>query len=253
MTPHATGGTMPRAALVTGAARRIGAVVARRLAGEGWAVGVHCHRSRDEAACVVAAIEAAGGRAALLPADLGDRAARAGLVAAAVAALGPLGLLVNNASSFRHDALASLTEESWDEGLRSNLEAPVFLTRDFAAQLPEGAEGAVVNVLDQKVRAPDAHFLSYTVGKVGLYGVTAMLAGSLAPRIRVNAVAPGITLISGAQSQETFEREWRAPPLGRSSTPEEIAEAVSFLATCRSICGETLFLDGGAGLQGVSA
>jgi len=190
----------PRAALVTGAARRIGAAMARDLAAQGWAVALHYQSSQPEAEALAAEIAAAGGRAVALQADLGDEAAVTPLIDRAAAALGPLGLLVNNASIFEFDDHASCNRASWDAHLEVNLRAPFVLTQRFAAALPAEARGLVVNLLDTRVWNLAPGYLSYTLSKAGLWTLTQTLAQALAPRIRVNAIGPGPTLPSRGQS-----------------------------------------------------
>ena len=234
-----------RTALVTGGARRIGEAIVKRLAAEGWAVAIHCHRSGHEAKALARAIQAAGARAAILEADLADAAAVSSIVAQAGAALGPLTLLVNNASVFEPDDITSLDEVVWERHLGVNLRAPVFLARDFAAQLPDGVDGAIINVIDQRVWKPTPHFLSYTLSKSALFTATQTMAQALAPRIRVNAVGPGPTLASSRQRWDDFARQGASVPLGHGPNPEEIAEAVLFLATARSVTGQMIAVDGG--------
>jgi NAD(P)-dependent dehydrogenase (short-subunit alcohol dehydrogenase family) len=234
-----------RTALVTGGARRIGEAIVKRLAAEGWAVAIHCHRSGHEAKALARAIQAAGGRAAIIEADLADAAAVSSIIAQAGAALGPVTVLVNNASVFEPDDIFSLEETVWERHLGVNLRAPVFLARDFAAQLPDGVEGAIVNVIDQRVWKPTPHFLSYTLSKSALFTATQTMAQALAPRIRVNAVGPGPTLASSRQRRDDFARQGASVPLGQGPNPEEIAEAVLFLATARSVTGQMIAVDGG--------
>jgi NAD(P)-dependent dehydrogenase (short-subunit alcohol dehydrogenase family) len=234
-----------RAALVTGAAKRIGRAIALRLADEGYAVAVHYRRSRSDAEDVEAAIEGKGGRAAVVQADLADIGAVEGLVAQAVAALGPLTLLVNNASLFEPDGVESITPELWDRHFAVNLRAPAFLARDFARQLPEGEDGAVVHIVDQRVRKLNPQFFSYTLTKAALFTATRTMAQALAPRVRVNAVGPGPTLTSSRQSPADFARQGKALPLRRHPQPEDIAEAVVFLARATSVTGQMLAVDGG--------
>ena len=237
--------TSPKTALVTGAARRIGRAIAERLAADGWAVAVHCHDSAEDARAVVAGIAAAGGRAAVLEADLTDDAAVEALLPAAAEALGPVTALINNASAFERDELDTLTRASWDQHLETNLWAPLMLTKAFAAQLPEGAAGNVINLLDQRVFNLTPYFLSYTVSKSALWTLTQTLALALAPRIRVNAIGPGPTLPSPRQSRAEFDRQWARMPLGRGTTPEEIAAAVRYLLDAPAVTGQMLALDGG--------
>lgn len=234
-----------KVALVTGAARRIGRAIALGLARDGWAVAVHYRGSKADAAAVAGEIEAVGGRAAILRADLTDAGEVAGLLPAAAAALGPVTCLVNNASVFENDGIANLTRAGWDRHLETNLWAPLALIQAFARQLPEGAEGNVVNLLDQRVWNPTPYFLSYTVSKAALWTLTQTLALALAPRIRVNAVGPGPTLPSARQTKAQFERQCALMPLRRGTTPEEIAEAVRYLIGARAVTGQMLALDGG--------
>jgi NAD(P)-dependent dehydrogenase (short-subunit alcohol dehydrogenase family) len=235
----------PRAALVTGAGRRIGRAVALMLGAEGWAVVVHYHRSRQDAESVVRDIVAAGGRAAAVAADLAREAEAKKLVPRAVAALGPLGCLVNNASVFENDLALSVTRESWDRHLDTNLRAPFVLMQEFARQLPVEAVGAVVNLLDERVWSLTPYFISYTVSKAALWALTRSMALALAPRIRVNGIGPGPTLPSPRQSGEEFRRQSEAMPLRRGTSPEEIAQAVRFILAAPAMTGQMIALDGG--------
>jgi NAD(P)-dependent dehydrogenase (short-subunit alcohol dehydrogenase family) len=236
---------MSPVALVTGGAKRIGRAISLRLAQAGYAVAVHCRRSRAEASDLAAAITADGGRAAVVAADLADAGALAGLLPQAAAALGPLTLLVNNASVFEADELDSLEADLWDRHFAVNLRAAVFLARDFARQLPAAGEGTVVNIIDQRVWKLNPQFFSYTLSKAALFTATRTMAQALAPRIRVNAVGPGPTLTSPRQSEDDFARQAGALPLGHGPTPEDIAEAVAYLAGARSVTGQMLAVDGG--------
>lgn len=238
-----------RAALVTGAAVRIGRAIALDLGRNGWSVAVH-HRSHEaDARAVAAEIEAAGGRAAALAADLSREAEAEALVERAAGAVGPLSLLVNNASVFEQDRIDTATRASWDLHLEVNLRAPFVLIQRFAAQAPSGVEGNVVNLIDQRVWNPTPQFVSYTVSKAGLWMLTRTLALALAPRIRVNAVGPGPTLRNARQSERDFARQWGSTPLGRGTTPEEIAAAVRFLVDSPAITGQMIALDGGQHLN----
>jgi NAD(P)-dependent dehydrogenase (short-subunit alcohol dehydrogenase family) len=234
-----------RTALVTGGARRIGRAIVERLAAEGYAVAIHCHRSDEEAHALGRALQAKGAGAEVVEADLGDAAMLGGLVRRARATLGALTLLVNNASAFEPDDIHSLDEALWERHFRINLQAPVFLARDFAAQLPEGGEGAIVNVIDQRVWKPTPQFFSYTLSKSALFTATQTMAQALAPWIRVNAVGPGPTLASRRQHEDDFARQGASVPLGHGPRPEEIAEAVLFLASAKSVTGQMLAVDGG--------
>ena len=232
----------PRAALITGGARRIGAAIARALAREGYALVLHANRSRDEAEALAAEIEAAGGRACVVLADLADPAAVDGLIAAA-AAFAPLTLLVNNAGEFEPDEIGALTRARFERTMAVNLAAPLFLAQSFAAQA--GAGAAVVNVLDQRVLKPTPRFFSYTLAKSALHTATTTLAQALAPRVRVNAVAPGPTLPSPRQSDAQFAEQAAALPLARGPSPDDIAAAVVYLAQAPAVTGVTIAIDGG--------
>lgn len=232
-------------ALVTGAGRRIGRAIALHLAGRGYHVAVHCHRSRDEADAVAREIMQAGGRAAVVQADLSDHAAVARLVAQAATALGALSLLVNNASLFDYDHVETATEQSWDSHLDANLKAPFFLSQAFAAQLPEGVSGNIVNLVDMRVWRLTPHFASYTVSKAGLWTLTQTLAMALAPHIRVNAIGPGPVLPSPHQTEAQFRKQWESTPLKRGAEPGEIAAAIGFLLDAPAVTGQMIALDGG--------
>jgi len=236
---------VPGAALVTGAARRIGRVIARDLAAAGWPVAVHYHRSREDAEGLVAEIVAAGGRAVALAADLAREAEVETLVPRATAALGPLACLVNNASEFVLDKIDTVTRASWDAHIETNLRAPLVLSQAFARQLPAGGEGNIINLLDQRVLSLTPYFLSYTVAKAGLWTLTQTMALGLAPRIRVNGIGPGPTLPSPRQTEAQFAAQCAAMPLGRGTTPEEIAAAVRFILAAPSLTGQIIALDGG--------
>lgn len=232
-------------ALVTGAGRRIGRAIALHLAGRGYHVAVHCNRSRDEADAVVNEIGQGGYRAAVVQADLSDHAAVSNLVAQAAAALGPLSLLVNSASLFDYDHVETATEQSWDRHLDTNLKAPFFLSQTFAAQLPEGESGNIINLIDMRVWRLTPHFASYTVAKAGLWTLTQTLAMALAPRIRVNGIGPGPVLPSPHQTEEQFRKQWESTPLKRGAEPGEIAAAVGFLLDAPAMTGQMIALDGG--------
>lgn len=233
------------AALVTGAGRRIGATIARRLAEAGYAVALHCRQSRGEAEDLAREIAAAGGRAAAFAEDLCDPAAPGRLVAAAREALGPLTALINCASSFEDDRIGALDAGLWDRQMTLNLRAPVFLAEAFAAQAPEGVDACVVNILDQRVLKPTPRAVSYTLSKSALLTATTTLAQALAPRVRVVAVGPGPSLANPRQSAADFARQAAATPLGRASPPEDIADAVLFLLKARSVTGAMLPVDAG--------
>jgi NAD(P)-dependent dehydrogenase (short-subunit alcohol dehydrogenase family) len=241
------------AALVTGGAQRIGRAIVLALARSGYAVAVHAHRSVAEASDLCNEIAAAGGTAAVVAGDLADHGAVLDLVPAAAAAVGPLTLLVNNASVFEPDGIGALDRARFDRHYAVNLRAPVFLAEAFAAQVaahfPAEANASVVNLLDQRVFKPTPRYLSYGLAKSALHAATTTLAQALAPQVRVNAVAPGPALPNSRQDAETFARLCSALPLGHGPSPEEIADAVLFLAAARSVTGQTITVDGGQRLS----
>jgi NAD(P)-dependent dehydrogenase (short-subunit alcohol dehydrogenase family) len=235
----------PRAALVTGGAKRVGLVITHALAQAGYAVAVHANTSRAEAETVCAEIRSKGGRAEPVQADLADHAQVLELMPAALAAIGPLTLLVNNASMFEADDIAHFNIDLFERHMAVHVRAPLALAQAFAAQAPEHSDASIVNMVDQRVLKPTPLFLSYALSKSTLYNATTMLAQGLAPRIRVNAIAPGPTLPSKRQSPEEFARQTAKLPLGHGTNPQEIAQAVLFLAGGRSITGQTIAVDGG--------
>ncbi|HWF77430.1 MAG TPA: SDR family oxidoreductase [Caulobacteraceae bacterium] len=225
-------------ALVTGAARRIGRALAVTAARAGYDVVVHHHNT--DATETAREVEALGRRARLAQADLADAAA-----CRALAGGGELTLLVNSASLFDDDRIATLSPEGWDAAMATNLRAPVLLAQAFAAALPAEASGLIVNVVDQRVLKPTPQFFSYAVSKAALWAATPMLAQGLAPRIRVNAIAPGPTLRSIHQAPGEFEAEADAALLGHGASPEEIGAALAYLIDARSVTGQMIAVDGG--------
>lgn len=234
----------PRIALVTGAARRLGRSIALALARRGWDVVVHYRGSAAEALATVAEIEALGQRALALPCDLADEAAVRQLLPAA-ARLGPVSCVVNNAALFDYDSAADFSQARLDAHMHANLAAPILLAQALHAATADGAQAVVINLLDQKLFNLNPDFLSYTLSKAALHSATTMLAQALAPKVRVVGVAPGITLASGAQSAPGFAAAHSVTPLGKSSTPDDIAGAVCFVADAAAITGTTLIVDGG--------
>jgi NAD(P)-dependent dehydrogenase (short-subunit alcohol dehydrogenase family) len=233
------------AALVTGGAKRVGRAISLALAGAGYRVAIHANKSAEEARQLADAIVRRGGRAAVVLGDLADPAALAKLVPQAAAALGPLTLLVNSASIFGDDEIGRLEPAAWDRHFAVNLRAPVFLAQAFAAQAPADGNASIVNIVDQRVRKLTPRQFSYTLTKSALAAATVTLAQALAPHIRVNAVAPGPTLPSPRQDPGQFAEQAKALPLQRGPSPEDIAQAVVFLAAAKAVTGETLCVDGG--------
>lgn len=235
-----------RNALITGAARRIGRAVAERLAREGFGLALHASRRSAEAAEELASsIQAGGGRACVVVADLALSEETSGLVAEAVRAIGPLDLLVNNASVYEPDAAAVFDAQTWDRHMAINLRAPAQLASGFVAALGEGRHGAIVNIIDQKVWRLNPRFFSYTLSKSALWTATQTMAQAFAPHVRVNAVGPGPVLPNHLEGDDGFAREAAALPLAASVAPEDIAAAVMFLAEARSVTGQMIAVDGG--------
>ncbi|WP_299814071.1 SDR family oxidoreductase [uncultured Jannaschia sp.] len=241
-------------ALVTGAGRRLGAAMAVELARMGHDIAVHYAGSADGAAETVAEVEGAGRRGVALQADLLELDACEGLVGLASEALGgPLDVLVNNASIFDHDTLASATRNTWDRHLGANLRAPFVLTQAFAAQAPAAGEAdgeavaraCIVNIVDQRVWKLTPEFMTYTLAKAGLWTLTQTAAQALAPAIRVNAIGPGPTLRAARQSEAHFAAQRAGVPLARGANPDEINDALRYLVTSRSVTGQLICVDGG--------
>jgi NAD(P)-dependent dehydrogenase (short-subunit alcohol dehydrogenase family) len=232
-----------RTAIVTGGARRIGAALCRALAEDGWHLLIHCRRSVGEAEALAAEL----GEAAVVVADLAspDSAAR---VMAALDGLPPARLLVNNASLFAYDRADDFTVEGWEQHLATNLRAPALLSQAFAAGA--GGGGLIVNLLDAKLAQPNPDFFSYTVSKAGLAGLTELCARAWAGRgIRVCAIAPSVTLVSGAQ--QNFDSVHGLNALGRGVRVDEIVGALRFIVATPTLTGQTLVLDGGQRFLGL--
>lgn len=233
------------AVLVTGAAVRIGRAIALDLAAAGWRVAVHCNHNTAEADALVAEIAAKGGTACALSADLMDEDATAGLIGRAAAELGPVTALVNNAALFEHDTPATVSRQGWNSQMAVNLRAPFLLIQGLLAHLGAGGKGAVVNIVDQRVWNPGPEFTTYTLSKMALWDLTQMLALSLAPNVRVNAVGPGPTLANSRQDAGLFTQQWQATPLGRPVAPADVAAAVRFLLDAPAITGQMIAVDSG--------
>ena len=231
--------------MVTGAGKRIGRAIALGLARAGWDVAVHYRASEREAGDTLDAIRALGRRGCLLQADLAIEAEVRALPARAAQALGRVTCVVNNASLFEFDSATTFSPQLLASHMQANLAAPLLLAQALHAATPQGSQAVVVNLLDQKLYNLNPDFLSYTLSKAALHAATTMLAQALAPTVRVVGVAPGITLVSGDQSEDGFAKAHTATPLGRSSTPDDIADAVVYAANARALTGTTLLVDGG--------
>lgn len=243
----------PRTVLVTGAARRLGREISLALARAGWQVAVHYRASRQDALDTVAACRDLAGHAALFEADLSDEEAVRALLPGVVAEMGSVDAVVNSASLFEFDDAASFSATAMERHWRTNTAAPILLAQALHTHLHERgagpADGAVVNLLDQKLFNPNPDFLSYTLSKSALHAATTLLAQALSPLVRVVGVAPGLTLTSHMLNADEFEALHTLSPLGRSSTPEDVASTVLFALENRSITGSTLLVDGGQHLM----
>ncbi len=236
--------------LVTGAAHRIGRAIAVELAAQGHDLAIHTRRSVDEAEQSARQCRDLGARASVFLADLADEAATRRLLPDVLATLGRVDAVVNNASTFEYDAPASFSYAAMDRHLRANTAPGIVLAQALCEHLrsdtdPAGRTGCVVNLLDQKLFNPNPDYFSYTLSKAALQAATVMLAQALAPTVRVCAVAPGVTLLSGPMDDAEFAASHAMTPLGRSSTPLDIARAVRFLIESPAITGHTMVVDGG--------
>jgi NAD(P)-dependent dehydrogenase (short-subunit alcohol dehydrogenase family) len=238
---------LPGAALVTGAARGTGRRIAERLAQKGYSVVLHSSpRSLPDAQSVAAIITARGGKACALACDLREPAALSQLIAGTAARFGPLTLLVNNAAIFEADDAATFELSRFEAHLSVNLKAPLILARDFAAQVPAGSEASVVNLIDQRVFRPTPQFFTYSLSKAALWAATQTMAQAFAPLgIRVNAVGPGPVSPNDAQGEAGFARETHGVPLARAVSPDDIADAVLYLAAARNVTGQMIAVDAG--------
>lgn len=244
-------------ALVTGAARRLGRAMVLDLAWRGHDVAIHCHGSEPEAEAVAAEARALGVRAQVFVADLLDFDQTRALLPDVTAAMGPLSVLINNASLFDPDSIADASRDSWDRHMDSNLRAPFFLSQAFAAQAPAAdrsgpeplARAQIVNMLDQRVLRPRPDFMTYSLAKAGLWWLTRTMAQALAPDIRVNAIGPGPTLQGSRQSPEDFRQQRAALPLRRGADAADVCAALAYLLGASSVTGQMICTDGGQHLS----
>ena len=235
----------PPVALVTGGAKRIGRAIVETLAQQGYAVAIHCNRSRRDADGLRESILAQGGRAAVVQGDLADIHTAAPLLSDTAQLLGPVGLLVNNASVFEPDHAGALNNELWQEHFTVNLQSPVWLAQAMAHALPAEMQGCVINLIDQRVLKLTPQFFSYTLTKAALLTATKTMAQAWAPRIRVNAVGPGPTLANVHDSKEDYLQEVAATLLQRAPSPQDIADAVLYLARATAVTGQMIAVDSG--------
>ena len=233
------------AALVTGGAKRIGAAICLHLAQKGHSVAVHHNSSAKDAEQLAEKIRGFGVDACTVKGDLSNPEEFTKIISKASSKIGPILHLVNNASKFEHDDLESFDDRSWNQHMDVNAKAPLMLTRELLQNLPENMAGSVVNILDQKIAAPNPDHISYTASRFALLGITEALARGLAPKLRINAVAPGHTLASPDQTEAGFNRAQSESPLGYGPSPDDIAQAVVFLIEAKSITGQVIFVDAG--------
>lgn len=243
---------LPKTALITGAARRIGREIALSLADKGWNIVLHYHHSEREAQELASLIKHKGRQCALLGADLMDIKGVSTLIARASAALGPLSLLVHNASVFEKQGLSGFSHENFAAHMAVNLEAPLHLTRDFASQAPQGSQ--VVCLLDgMQGWSMSGAYLSYALSKSGLHEAVRLLARPLAPRIRINGIALGATLEGTYDAPETFARLAEKAPLQRTTQIEDVLHALEFLLQCKGVTGQVLDISCGMGAPALLA
>jgi NAD(P)-dependent dehydrogenase (short-subunit alcohol dehydrogenase family) len=243
-----TGGSRGTA-LVTGGARRIGRALCLAAARSGYDVAIHVRDADADANDLSRDIKELGrNAAAIVTGDLGEPFVGR-ILGAATQALGPVTLLVNNASRFEVDSLEDLSVGGYDAHMATNLKAPVFLMQAFAKALPKDAQGLIVNIVDQRVMRPNPLFYSYALSKAALWAATQTAAQALAPRIRVNAIGPGPTLASTHQSAADFAAEAAAVPLQKAASPDDIAAALTYLIDASSVTGQMLLVDGGQHLS----
>ncbi len=235
------------AALITGAAKRLGRAMALHCAGRGIAVAIHYNTSKAEAQAVLAEVIAAGGSGVVLHADLADVADTQTLIPRAVEALGALDVLINNAAVFDYDSLASATPESWQHHIGINLHAPFILTQEFAKQTKAHPKikGAIINIIDQRVRKLTPEFMTYSVSKAALWHLTQTSAQALAPHLRVNAIAPGSTIKATRQSTAHFDAQRKNSLLQRGAEPSDILAALDYLLDAQAVTGQLICVDGG--------
>ncbi|PHR57351.1 MAG: short chain dehydrogenase [Robiginitomaculum sp.] len=231
--------------LITGAGARIGQLLAIALAEAGHHIIVHYRSSEKGATETLRQIESIGGSGELIQADLESHEQCTSLLPKIATNTGPVQGLINNASQFENDHLDDMTSDDWDRHFAINAKAPVFLTQGFAAQLPADQFGHVINLLDQRLSRPHPAFFSYTLSKAALSAATSTMAQALAPRIQVNAVAPGPTLQGARQSEADFAAQQSQSLLEYGSPPAEIIKAVQYLLQAKAITGQTLIVDGG--------
>ena len=238
-----------KTALVTGGAKRIGRVMCKYLVEEGWSICIHYLNSKKEADETLETINKLGGKAFKLKANLNNENETRELFNLAEKTIGPIGLLINNASIFYPEDWHEVTDLSWNNNFNINLKAPFILSQEFAKSLPKNSNGLILNLIDQRVLKLKSDFFSYTISKAALYTMTKTLALALAPRIRVNGIGPGPTLPNSQQTDQIFNLEAQSTLLRKKVNPEEIAETMMYLINSESVTGQMIAVDSGQHLS----
>ncbi len=236
---------MKTAILITAAGKRIGKCLAQMLAKQGHYIYLHYHTARNEAEATLKSIRDSGGNGMLVSCDLGQYDQVGGLLAACDNPDHPPRHVINNASQFIDDSIFNFTETGFATHQNVNLRAPMQLARALYNLIPDGGRGSVINIIDSKVFALNPDFHSYSLSKYGLLGATEMMAQALSPKVRVNGIAPGLTLISSSQSVENFELASHLNFIGEPLRVEDIAETARLLINSPSLNGITIPVDGG--------
>ena len=238
-----------KSAIITGAAKRIGARIAKALGNEGWFVYLHYNSSSREAKKVLHEIKSSGGNGQLIKMDLSHPDCGEQIINQIDCTAPPVELLINNAAKFEYDDISTVNSISMDQHFFANVRGPMLLSKAFFELITKGQQGCVINVLDNKIFALNPDYLSYTISKAALQCATETLAMAMAPHIRVNGIAPGITLESGGQGDISFRKGQKMSPIGKVSSVEDIIKAVLFIVNTTSINGHIITIDGGQKLQ----
>ncbi len=237
-----------RKIIITGAATRIGAAIAKKLSGPKIEIVIHYNKSKSKAERLKKELNKDGTVVYLIKADLAKEKEVQKLIKLSKSKLKYFDCLINNASLFENDKLENFTVKSWDVHLNANLKAPALLSRGFANNI-KGKNNNIINIIDQRVFKLTPYFFSYTLSKTGLYTLTKTSAMSLAPNVRVNGIAPGPTIKNKRQSEKHFKKQYLATPLRRKVDVEQICNAVDFFIKNRSITGQVLAVDSGQSLN----
>ena len=237
-----------RKIIITGGATRMGAAIARKLSGPNIEILIHYNKSKLKAEKLKKELSSKGTKVYLVKGDLSKETDIKKIIKFAKSKLKNFDCLVNNASLFENDKLENFSLDSWSKHLRTNLRAPALLTKEFAKNV-KGKNNNIINIIDQRVFKLTPYFFSYTLSKTGLYTLTKTSAMSLAPNIRVNAIAPGPTIKNQRQSEKHFKKQYLATPLKRQVDVEQICNAVDFFIKNISITGQVLAIDSGQNLN----